>query len=522
MKIVTIDEMRALEAQCMAQGISLDRLMENAGQRVARRASDLLGGEPKGEHVTVLVGPANNGGDGLVAARHLDDWGARVHVFLCAPRPESDPKLAALREHVVDIVDMASDDGTPALAKALATSRVVIDAVLGAAHPRRDIVGTLRASLEAMQSAKKRRRDLMVLALDVPSGLDADTGACDTATSYADMTVTLGYPKVGLFLFPGAGHVGRLAIEDIGMPEQLATEVGLELVDKDWVASHLPARPLHANKGTFGSSLVVAGSSRYVGAAALASAAAVRAGAGRVTLATPRSLIPAIAPMVPEVTYIPLEELEWGVVKPVEAAKQVLSELPSFDSVLIGCGLGQSPSAVEMVQQLLFGISQTLLVKLVIDADGLNILSRIPNWWQRIRADTVVTPHPGEMGRLTDRGIEHIQSNRVTAAREAAVSWRKTVLLKGAYSVIASPDGRARINPFANAILATAGTGDVLAGLVAGLMAQGLTGEQAAAVGAYVHGEAAELRHAEIGDTGLAASDLLPLIPKAMHKLRNA
>ena len=360
-----------------------------------------------------------------------------------------------------------------------------------------------------------------MLAVDVPSGLDADTGACDAATPYADMTVTLGFPKVGLLLFPGAGRVGRLVVEDIGIPEELAADVDLGLLEAPWVASGLPVRPLDAHKGTFGATLVVAGSSRYVGAAGLASAAAVRSGAGRVTLATPRSLIPAIAPMVPEITYIPLEELDWGVVKSVEAAKQILAELPAFDSILIGCGLGQSPSVVDMVEQLLFGMPQNVSVRLIIDADGLNILSRVPNWWRRIQADTVVTPHPGELRRLTDKSVDQIEGNRVKAAREAATGWRKTVLLKGAYSVIATPDGRAYINPFANASLATAGTGDVLAGIIAGLMAQGLTGEQAAAVGAYVHGEAGDLRRAEIGDSGLAASDLLPLIPQAMRKLRN-
>lgn len=520
MKIVTVDQMRALETETAARGVSLDHLMENAGLRVAEKVSALLDGKPKGEHVTILVGPGNNGSDGMVAARHLDDWGARVHLYLCAPRPESDPKLEALRDHVVDIVDMASENAAASLQKALASSRVVVDAVLGAAHARRGIAGTLRMGLELLQAAKKRRPGLILLALDVPSGLNADTGVCDTATPYADVTVTLGFPKIGLFIFPGAGRVGALEVADIGIPEGIADSIDLELVSPDAVASLLPQRPLHANKGTFGSVLVVAGSARYIGAAALACAAAVRAGAGLVTLATPRSLVPVIAPMVPEATYIALEEASWGVVRGAECAKVVQQELSPYNTLLVGCGLGQSDETAALVQALLLGMPKSLTPKLLIDADGLNILSRVPNWWRQIEADVVVTPHPGEMRRLTDKTVEEIQTDRVGAAKDAAVSWRKTVLLKGAYSVIATPDGSVRINPFANPGLATAGTGDVLSGLIAGLMAQGLPCGSAAVAGAYIQGAAAEMKRGEIGVSGMAASDLLPLIPKAMEQLR--
>ena len=519
MKIVTIEQMRALEAQTEARGTSTDQLMENAGLAVAEKAREIMGGSLRGDHVTVLVGPGNNGGDGLVAARHLNDWGARLHVCLCAPRKEGDPRLEALRDYAVDVFELPEGGDSGPLSRALAASRLAIDALLGTGRARA-IGGSIRVALEMLHRAKKSRPRFLVLALDVPSGLDADTGASDVATPNADVTVTLGYPKVGLFNFPGAGKVGRLEIVDIGIPEELAEGIDVELSTPAWVDSVLPGRPLSANKGAFGKVMVVAGSAEYVGAAYLACAGAVRVGAGLVTLATPRSLVPVIASMLPEVTYVPLEEEAWGVVRGADCAGQIHQAMPSYGTLLVGCGLGQRPQVSEMVRRLLQSVTTTLPPKVVVDADGLNILSRVPDWWQQLKTDTVVTPHPGEMWRLTERTVDEIQSDRLKAAREASATWRKTVLLKGAHSIAANPEGKVRTNPFANPGLATAGTGDVLAGVIAGLLAQGLSTFHAAAAGAYVHAAAGELLRAELGDAGMAASDLLPAIPKAIKSLR--
>jgi len=517
-KVVTVQQMHALEAECERGGVSTDRLMENAGLAVAEQARKLVGAL-KGEHIAVLAGPGNNGGDGLVAARHLNDWGARAHVFLCAPRKEGDPKLEQLRDLAVDIVELQGAGELQTLERALGSSALVIDAVLGTGRSR-PLEGSIRAALELLQAAKRSRPSLQVLALDTPSGLDADTGACDPATPYADVTVTLGFPKVGLFNFPGAGRVGRLVTADIGIPAGLADAIQLDVASDAWVRSILPARPLNANKGTFGRVMVVAGSATYIGAAYLACAAAIRAGAGLVTLATPASLVPVIAAQLPEVTFLPLEEAEPGVMKGVESARQVHQALTGYNTLLAGCGVGLRPQTSEMVRHLLSSLPSSLSVRVVVDADGLNILAQSPNWWRRLSAEAVLTPHPGEMRRLADQSVEEIQAERLKAAREAAVRWRKTVLLKGAYSIIVMPEGQAVINPFANPALATAGTGDVLAGLVAGLLAQGLSTFHAAAAGAYLHGAAGEIVRDETGDMGAAASDLLPAIPRAIRRLR--
>ena len=520
MKIVTIEQVRELDAQTTARGISLDQLMENAGVAVAERARSLLDGAVKGEHITILVGPGNNGGDGLVAARRLNDWGARLHVCLCAPRPDGNTRIEELREYAVDVIDLSEGADSAPLARALDISRLAIDAVLGTGRSRA-IGATIRASLELLQRAKKKNKGLLVMALDMPSGLDADTGKSDAATPSADVTVTLAYPKVGLYNFPGAAKVGRVEIVDIGIPEELVENVDLELTSPEWTGSVLPPRPLNSNKGTFGRVMVVAGSASYVGAAYLSCAGAIRAGAGLVTLATPRSLTPIVASMLPEVTHIPLQEAEWGVVAGGAAAEQIHHELPSYDTLLVGCGLGQGPQVADMVRTLLLSLPSTLAPKVALDADALNILSRVPEWWQQIKTDTVVTPHPGEMRRLTGHTVDEIEADRLRVTREAATAWRKTVLLKGAHSIVAGPEGKARINPFANPALATAGTGDVLSGVIAGLMAQGLSTFHAAAAGAYIHGAAAEIVRGETGDAGMAASDLLPAIPSTMKALRS-
>ena len=520
MKIVTSSQMRELEQGAETRGVSTDRLMQNAGLAVAQRARNTLG-EVRGEHVTIIIGPGNNGGDGLVTARHLTHWGARVHVYLCARRKEGDPLLEELRDLVVDIGEVAEAGENAAYVRALAMSSLVLDAVLGTGRSR-PLEGAPRIALTLVQEAKQRRPQLRLLALDVPSGLDADTGAADPATPSADVTVTLGFPKVGLFTFPGVAMVGRLEIADIGIPEDLGQDVPLELATPELVRTLLPERPPGANKGTFGRVMVVAGSSQYIGAAYLACSGAIRAGAGLVTLATPRSLVPIIAAQVPEVTYLPLQESEWGVPEGTMSANSIIEAIQGYDALLIGCGLGQAPATAKMLRHVLKALPPDLEHRVVVDADGLNILAKTSNWWKEVPRDAVITPHPGEMSRLSGSSVEEIQGDRIASARDGASRWGKTVLLKGAYSVAAGTQGQVLLNPFANAVLATAGTGDVLAGMLASLLGQGLNPLDATAAAAYLHGAAGELVRERLGDAGATASDLLPCIPSAIRNLRSA
>lgn len=267
---------------------------------------------------------------------------------------------------------------------------------------------------------------------------------------------------------------------------------------KEWVEERLPQRDKDGNKGTFGKVLVIAGSANFPGAAFLCCAAAYRVGAGLVTLVTEREAKIIVSRKLPELTYL--------------SFTQAVKQLKDFDVVLLGPGLGQGESAVKLVKQLI----KEKLPTSVIDGDGLNILSKIDKWWERLHTEVILTPHPGEMSRLTGLTIDEIQKRRKDIAHEFAEKWRLVVVLKGANTIIASPAGEMMISPFANPLLATAGTGDVLAGIIAGMMAQGLQAFAAACVGVYIHGLAAEYLKEEFGNTGMLASDLLPTLPKVI------
>ena len=276
-------------------------------------------------------------------------------------------------------------------------------------------------------------------------------------------------------------------------------------------------RPSDAHKGSFGKTMVVAGSQNYIGAAYLAGSAATRIGSGLVTIALPASIQTAVASKAIEPTYLPLAESSPGVVKP-SAANDVSDTMDGYNSLLVGCGMGQAADTRAFIEAMLY--SRAPLPPTVIDADGLNALATTPQLWEHIPHTAILTPHPGEMSRLTGESTRDVQSDRIGVAVKSAAHWNKIVVLKGAHTVVAYPDGRAMLSPFANPGLATAGTGDVLAGSIAGLLSQGASLEAAAALGVYLHGLAGERVRGRLGDTGMVASDLLPELPLAVKSLR--
>lgn len=516
MKILTTDQMRQAEQGCVQSGISMDMLMENAGKAVAEEVRSILDTIDR-QHILVLIGPGNNGGDGLVAARHLHDWGARVSIYLCNQRPSTDPNLQLVQQRGLDCIEATHDEGLNRLNELLSSADTVIDAIFGTGKVR-PLQGTLRQVLEMLSQVRGERPTLCIVAVDLPSGLNADTGAVDEVSPYADHTITLGMPKLGLFNLPGAVRAGKITIADIGIPSYLVEDTTTELVTDQWARAALPQRPLQANKGTFGRVLAIAGSINYIGAAYLACSGAMRVGAGLVTLAPPSSLQPILAAKLAEVTYIPLPESHPGIIS-TRAAELIEPELGSCQALLLGCGLGQNESTTALIRSLLLE-SKKAMPPLVLDADALNTLATIPKWWQQLTTDAILTPHPGEMARLTGTSVEEVQQDRAGISQRMASEWRKTIVLKGAYSVIAAPDGQTRISPITNPGLASAGTGDVLAGAIAGLAAQGLSPFDAATLGVYLHGQAGEMVKAEIGDTGMIASDLLLALPPTIKKLR--
>ncbi|MXY22249.1 MAG: NAD(P)H-hydrate dehydratase [Dehalococcoidia bacterium] len=512
MKIVTADQMREIEARAEAAGVSTDTLMENAGlavARAARRVSGPLTGVP----ILALIGPGNNGADGLVTARHLQRWGATVTAYICRERSIPDPKLDSAVAAGVSVISASDDPGLSRLKSTLDTSHLAIDAILGTGRAR-PIEGAFRDILADLQDARSRNPRLRLLAMDLPTGLNSDTGDVDPACVPSDITVSLGYPKRGHLTFPGADYTGVLEVADIGIPPSLDSDVTLDLINRDWAANVLPARPSNSHKGTYGRAMIVAGSRNFLGAAYLAASAAGRVGAGLVTIAIPESLVPSVASKAIEPTFLPLPEAGPGIVAN-NAAHLILDSLNGYSSLLLVCGLGQAAETRQVVEELL--LTDASLPPTVVDADGLNTLARIPDWWKLWPTDAIFTPHPGEMARLTSMSA---RNDRIAIARESASAWKKTVILKGAYTVASAPNGDAMLSPYSNPGLATAGTGDVLAGAIVGLLSQGVSIADAASLGVYLHGEAGERARTKLGDTGMLASDLLPQLPRIIRDTR--
>ncbi|GAB4538651.1 MAG: bifunctional ADP-dependent NAD(P)H-hydrate dehydratase/NAD(P)H-hydrate epimerase [Anaerolineae bacterium] len=557
MKIVTTQEMRRIETEADAGGLSFDQMMENAGRAVAQAIDEWIGAE--GTHIVILVGPGNNGGDGLVAARHLAGMGAEVHLYVWKRKTEADKNWDLAMAQDLPFTWLDDDRDLRILRGLLAETDVVVDALLGTGVTR-PIEGDLKRLLDEVRRVIEERRQPLdealvapaegtaqtdsplVVALDVPSGLNSDDGALDPAALPADLTVTLAAVKRGHVLLPGAGAIGKLVVGDIGIPPDLYAGITLEMATPAQIAALLPARPAAAHKGTFGKALVVAGSVNYTGAAYLAAGSATRVGTGLVTLAPPQAIFPIVAARLAEATYLLLPH-DMGVLAP-DAVKVLSEKVGEYDALLLGPGFGREKPTEEFLSQLLGGqkalrkhrvgfareedegeepapsSAGVKLPPLVVDADGLNLLARIEKWWTQLPAETILTPHPGEMARLMGCETAEVQADRIGCATRMAAEWGHVVVLKGAYTVVAAPAGQVTVLPFANPAMATAGSGDVLAGAIVGMRAQGLAPFEAALVGAYLHGLAGELARSSLGDAGVVAGDLMGFLPLSISRLK--
>ncbi len=513
MKVVTAREMREIDRRAIEElGLPGLLLMENAGLRVAEAIRRCFG-PLTGLRCAVFAGKGNNGGDGLVAARHLFNAGARVEVFLASElgKLQGDPlvNLKALQGCGVEVTEIRGRPGWE-LEACLDRAGVVVDALLGTGA-RGPMEGPLARIIEMINRTPGR-----VVAVDLPSGLDADTGRSDGPCVKADLTVTLGLPKRGLLLFPGAALAGRVWVADISIPRRAveAQEIEVELLCRQEARALLPPRPADAHKGTFGHVLVVAGSPGMTGAAALAAGGALRSGAGLVTLAVPRGLQEIMAIKMTEVMTRPLGETAEGTLG-AAAVGEVLELLAGRGVLAIGPGLSRHPETVRAVRELVARSP----VPTVVDADGLNALAGVEGPPGRAGVPLVLTPHPGELGRLMGCPASEVQADRVEAARRAARDLGATVVLKGARTVVAEPGGRCRLIPTGNPGMATGGSGDVLTGVIAALLAQGMPPFDAASLGAYVHGLAGDLAARDKGDRGLSAGDLVENLPAVFAAL---
>lgn len=520
MKITTADEMRTIDRRAEDEYcIPSLALMQAAGAAFARACVDELGGV-EGKRIALVCGRGNNGGDGFVAARHLANAGAEVAVFL-AVRPEELKGDAAvffapLRRMGIRMVTL---EGSAGVASSVFPRYDLLGDALFGTGIRGAVEGTAAQIIERMNEAAGL--GVPIVACDIPSGVNADTGAADGPAVRATRTVTFALPKLGLLLYPGAGYAGRVTVADIGIPRALLEEdvLGAELTTQAWMRRALPPREQtrDTNKGTFGTVLVIAGSAGMVGAAALTAVSALRAGAGLVQMAVPQSVLDTAAMLAPEVITRGLPETAERTHGGQGALDAALALAEKADAIALGPGLSGNKEAVSFVQ----AFARRVTKPLVIDADGLNAVASASECVSERTAPTVLTPHPGEMGRLLQSSIAAVQTDRRQAAVRCAEAFGAVVLLKGARSLIAAPDGRLALNRPGSPALATAGSGDVLTGVIGALLGQWEDAWDAARAGAYLHALAGEGAAREMGTAGVVAGDVrdrLPLARRALYE----
>ncbi len=539
MKLLTVTQMRAVEQEADRGGYSYAQMMERAGAGLAeilRRRYESMDRRA----VVGLVGSGNNGGDTLVALEILARNGWVAAAYLVKARGEDDPYLSRLLKAGGSVVSSSDDPDRRQLLAILDSADIILDGVLGTGFQL-----PLKPELaEILSLAKGRIQHQIVAAVDCPSGVDCESGETAPEAIPAHVTVCMGAVKKGLVRFPAFEWVGDLETVDLGFSEKLsAWQQPADLVaDRNFVSPILPARPRTAHKGTFGTAMIVAGSVNYTGAAYLSAKAAYRVGTGLVRLAVPGPLYAPLAGQLPEATWLILPH-DQGVIAD-HAAGVLVENVEKVTALLLGPGWGLEDTTAGFLRQLLqyknkkterpakTGIGfvspereephgdTVKLPPLVVDADGLKLLARIPDWHSQIPEYSILTPHPGEMSVLTGLTVKEIQSDREETARRFAQKWGHVVVLKGALSVVASPDGRLGIIPVATSALARAGTGDVLAGVVVGLRAQGVPAFEAALAGCWIHARAGLAATAWSGqEVSVMAGDVLDALSEVLQDL---
>jgi NAD(P)H-hydrate epimerase len=509
-KITTAAQMRAIDAATIKRyrvpGLVL---MEHAGRGCAEIARDMLGGCVAGKQVVIVAGKGNNGGDGLVIARWLQSWQARVKVLLLGKKRQltGDPQthLAMALALGIEVREVTSVNGlTP-----LTSCDLIVDAIFGTGITK-PVEGLVKEVIKRINRSKA-----LVLAVDVPSGLDPDTGQIWGVCVQADCTATMGLPKVGHLLPPGKIMTGKLAVVDIGIPPAVVKKqnLNISLMTKCDAQHLMPRRPLDAHKGSCGSVAVVAGATGMTGAAALCSLATLRSGAGKTVMGVPDSLSNVMARKLTEVMIKPLPSSAGAM--NTQALKGIKGLIDWGDVFLFGPGLSQTPETVRLVR----AVCAHLHKPTVLDADALNALAGHLHVLRNAPKGIVITPHVGEFAQLVGKSTDEVLADRINLVREFVKRHQLVVVLKGHPTVICDTNGDIYINSTGNAGMATAGAGDVLSGVIAGLMAQKLKTLPAALLGVYAHGLAGDLAKEKKGEMGMVAGDVLDKIPEALMKI---
>jgi hydroxyethylthiazole kinase-like uncharacterized protein yjeF len=502
-KAVTTAQIRELDRQTIAAGIPGEELMERAGYAVAKTTVEFLKRRDS-RSALLFAGKGNNGGDAIVAARHLSAAGCHPTLVLLCKRDELQGDPLTHFQRLVSGIHVFEQPSPDELHQIVAETEpaVVIDGLLGTG-----LTGEVREPYAGVIKFINSLR-LPVVAIDIPSGLDSDTGEVHGVCVHADVTVTMGLPKIGLLKPAATDFVGKIEVADIGFPGRFVDEIEteVELLTTSDIAPLLPRRHRAAHKGEFGHLLIIAGSEGYTGAPAITAHAAARTGAGLVSLAVPRAIYPIVAAQCPpEVMPRPLDDLD-------QIAPNFLS---GFDAVAIGPGLGQRPEVQKMVWKLV----TTTPAPIVVDADALNALAQSLSALKKVRGQLILTPHPGEMGRLTGKSAKEIQAERWNIAREFAQAHGVVIVLKGAGTVVTDESGKLWINSTGNPGMAKGGMGDALTGIIGALLAQGSTPLAAAQAGVFVHGLAGDVAREKCGERAMLASDLIASLAAAFEKL---
>jgi hydroxyethylthiazole kinase-like uncharacterized protein yjeF len=512
MKLVNSSQMRNLDKKTIEKvGIPGVELMEKAGRGCAEVALEMLGGIAKGKKVLIFCGRGNNGGDGFVIGRYLKKWGGKVSFFLCADKKEvkGDAKtnLDRVKKLKIPIKEILQSKDIPQKLEA----DLIVDALFGTGF-QGEITGYIAEVINLINSSK-----IPVLAVDIPSGLNADTGEFSTICIQAQRTVTMGLPKIGQFFFPGKSFCGKTTVVDIGIPSNLICEedIDLNLITPQEVKKLLPQRRGDAYKGDCGKVFLLAGSTGLTGSAALASLSCLKAGAGMALLGIPQSLNSIMEVKVTEVMTKPLPDVKKKGVLALRGLGEINILMKWANCLAIGPGLGQHFETIELVQRLIKRID----LPTVMDADGLNALAKDVSILKQRNFSLILTPHIGELSRMNKIPIEEIAKDRIKYAKNFSEEYNCFLVFKGAPTIVAEPSGQVYVNSTGNPGMATAGSGDVLTGIIVGFLAQGLTPLDSAIAGVYIHGLAGDLACEEKGVMGLVASDIMEKIPEAILKL---
>jgi NAD(P)H-hydrate epimerase len=516
MILVTPDEMKRIDKTAIEEfGIPGIVLMENAALGVVREICEILG-DISGKHLVVLAGKGNNGGDAFAVARHLFNMGAHVSVYVLTRfadiNADAKTNLDILFKMGMEVKEVTKDEHIDEIKDRLRFTHIVVDGLLGTGLMG-EVKGVMAGIIDAVNDSC-----VPVVAVDIPSGVNGETGKVSTACIKATSTVTFAFPKLGQLVHPGCEYVGKLEIVDIGIPRAAVQsfEVENHFIDSAFVSQLMPKRYSNSDKGNYGKILVVAGSRGMTGAACLTGGAALRTGSGLVYMTAPLSILSIYAGNLLEALTIPLEDENKGYITK-ESVSEILSHLEDVDVAAVGPGLSVGGETKDAV----FSIIKSSKVPIVLDADGINLLAKDLSVLRNLRTQMVITPHPGEMARLLGISVKEVQSDRINIARSFSKEWGVITVLKGSRTIIASPEGEIYINATGNAGMATGGSGDVLTGIIASLIGQGVKPLDAAVAGVYIHGLCGDNVAQRNGEHGLIAGDLVQEIPNVMLDIIN-